>query len=393
MQQATRQPARRHGRPARDAAVGPGRRVGVDRHHRADLDDQRRPRPCPTARRSRSPAPRPTPAAASWPASRSRPTAAAPGTRRPAPRAGPTPGPPTATRRRRSRRAPSTTAATCRRPAPASRSTSPARARSGARAPVPTAGRRLGRPDRGRGRRQVQVRQLRRHHRPPLLQGRGQHRHPHRQPVDRRRARARPGDLHRRDGVRLADRDLRHSGPGPAGHHLRRVLLRAQRPLRGHGRLLLPQPRARAERRRHQPTARPCTPSATPAPTTNGVYAYAASSTFPTNSFGAANYWVDVIFSPTPAPGAGDERERRRRRHDLRERDVVGAVERRRRDLLQDHARTSARRAQTPTTINGSPPANAATITGLTTGTTYTFTVQAHQPERLRPGVGAVQRR
>ena len=41
--------------------------------------------------------------------------------------------------------------------------------------------------------------------------------------------------------------------------------------------------------------------------------------------------------------------------------------------------------AQTPTTINGSPPANAATITGLTTGTTYTFTVQAINPTGSGP--------
>jgi hypothetical protein len=30
----------------------------------------------------------------------------------------------------------------------------------------------------------------------------------------------------------------------------------------------------------------------------NGVYAYASSSTFPTNSFNASNYWVDVLFRP-----------------------------------------------------------------------------------------------
>jgi hypothetical protein len=28
----------------------------------------------------------------------------------------------------------------------------------------------------------------------------------------------------------------------------------------------------------------------------NGVYAYAGASTFPSNSFNAANYWVDVVF-------------------------------------------------------------------------------------------------
>src|SRR5919199_544463 len=38
--------------------------------------------------------------------------------------------------------------------------------------------------------------------------------------------------------------------------------------------------------------------------TVNGVYAYSATSTFPTSSFGAANYWVDVLFSPEPKPDA-----------------------------------------------------------------------------------------
>jgi hypothetical protein len=33
--------------------------------------------------------------------------------------------------------------------------------------------------------------------------------------------------------------------------------------------------------------------------TPNGVYAYGSTSTFPTNSFGATNYWVDVLFQPS----------------------------------------------------------------------------------------------
>lgn len=34
----------------------------------------------------------------------------------------------------------------------------------------------------------------------------------------------------------------------------------------------------------------------------NGLYRYGASSGFPTDSFGAANYWVDVVFNPSGAP-------------------------------------------------------------------------------------------
>ena len=34
----------------------------------------------------------------------------------------------------------------------------------------------------------------------------------------------------------------------------------------------------------------------------NGVFAYGTSSAFPTQTWNAANYWVDVVFSPGPAP-------------------------------------------------------------------------------------------
>ena len=65
----------------------------------------------------------------------------------------------------------------------------------------------------------------------------------------------------------------------------------------------------------------------------NGVYAYGTSSTFPSNSFGAANYWVDVVYATgaTTAPGAADRRD-----GDGRERvgdgELDGAVERREHD-------------------------------------------------------------
>ena len=118
--------------------------------------------------------------------------------------------------------------------------------------------------------------------------------------------------------------------------------------------------------------------------TTNGVYTYSASSTFPVSTFGASNYWVDVVFAPTPPPGQ-----------------VTGVT-------ATAGGRTSATvswtapasggppssytitpyvgsTAQTPTTVNGSPPATTATVSGLTTGTTYTFRVRATNPN----GTGA----
>ena len=104
--------------------------------------------------------------------------------------------------------------------------------------------RRLRRRQRGRARREV-PRRLRRHgHRHPLLQGGRQHRHARRQPVDAPAAR---GSRRRRSPARSASGwqtvDVRHARSTiDAGHDLRRVLLRAQRPLLGH--------RRRASRRR-----------------------------------------------------------------------------------------------------------------------------------------------
>ena len=113
--------------------------------------------------------------------------------------------------------------------------------------------------------------------------------------------------------------------------------------------------------------------------TTNGVYSYSPTSTFPLNSFGAANYWVDVRFSPAAAPGAVSN---------------VTAVEAGTTSAnVSWSAPTSGgpvgsykitpyvgSTAQTPKTITGAPPATTTTVTGLTTGTTYRFTVQAINP-------------
>ena len=115
---------------------------------------------------------------------------------------------------------------------------------------------------------------------------------------------------------------------------------------------------------------------------TNGVYAYAGSSVFPSASYGSSNYWVDPLFTPTPVPGQVTN---------------VTAVE---------GGSTSANvtwsapasggnptqykitpfigsTAQTPKTVSAS--VTNATVTGLTTGTTYRFTVQALNPNGSGP--------
>jgi hypothetical protein len=117
---------------------------------------------------------------------------------------------------------------------------------------------------------------------------------------------------------------------------------------------------------------------------TNGLFSYSSTSTFPTSTFGGANYWVDPVFMPTAAPGQVTN--------------VTGApgfdsV------TLSWSAPSSGgaptqytitpyigSTAQTPVTVTGTPPATTTTITGLQQGTPYTFTVQATNPT----GNGAV---
>ena len=90
-----------------------------------------------------------------------------------------------------------------------------------------------------------------------------------------------------------------------------------------------------------------------------------------------------------PAAGSGDERQRHGGSPA-----GDGQLDRRRRPAVQ---RTSYRitpyigaTAQTPTTVTA--PASSKTITGLTGGTTYTFTVTADQRKRQRARVRSVER-
>jgi Domain of unknown function (DUF4082)/Fibronectin type III domain len=123
---------------------------------------------------------------------------------------------------------------------------------------------------------------------------------------------------------------------------------------------------------------------ATVGSTTNGLFSYGATSSFPVNSFAATNYWVDVVFTPSPKPGAVAD---------------VSAVEG---GSTSANVSWSAPASggpvssykvtpyigptpQTPKIVSGTPPATSTTVTGLTQGTTYTFTVQAHNPNGSGP--------
>ena len=107
----------------------------------------------------------------------------------------------------------------------------------------------------------------------------------------------------------------------------------------------------------------------------NGVYKYSTTNLFPTNTYKATNYWVDVDFLPTPAPGQVTN---------LSATAGPGSA------TLTWNAPASGGQvttytitpyigseAQPVTTITGSPPRTNTTVQGLTNGTKYTFTVQA----------------
>jgi hypothetical protein len=115
----------------------------------------------------------------------------------------------------------------------------------------------------------------------------------------------------------------------------------------------------------------------------NGLYAYSSTSTFPTNTFGAANYWVDPVFMPIVAPGQVTN--------------VTGTPGFDSATLSWSAPSSGGAptqyivtpyigtTAQTPVTVSGTPPVTSTTITGLQQGTPYTFKVQATNPSGNGP--------
>lgn len=115
----------------------------------------------------------------------------------------------------------------------------------------------------------------------------------------------------------------------------------------------------------------------------NGVFAYGPASQFPTGSYNASNYWVDVLYEAEPAPGAPTN---------------VTAAAGRSSASVSWSAPTSGgaptayevtpyagTTAGAVTTVEGSPPATTVVVRDLTPGTAYTFRVRALNREGGSP--------
>ena len=123
----------------------------------------------------------------------------------------------------------------------------------------------------------------------------------------------------------------------------------------------------------------------------NGVYAYGSQPSFPTNTYNATNYWVDVVF--TTAGAAATHRPTSRRPPTSAAANVTWTAPSGGSPVTTYTVTPYiGSTAQASTTVTGSPPATNARIHNLTGGTSYTFKVTASNPNGARAGLGAVQR-
>jgi hypothetical protein len=109
----------------------------------------------------------------------------------------------------------------------------------------------------------------------------------------------------------------------------------------------------------------------------NGVYAYSSTSTFPSSSFDAANYWVDVLFQPggSGAPTAPTNVTASPASEQAQVSWSAPASSGS--SSLTGYTVTPFSGTTAGTPVQVGPSATSANISGLTNGTPYTFTVSA----------------
>ena len=119
--------------------------------------------------------------------------------------------------------------------------------------------------------------------------------------------------------------------------------------------------------------------------TPDGLYSIGASASFPTQTYQGDNYWVDPVFNLTPSGGGGGS-SAPGAPTGVTATAGVGSVTvawtapaSNGGSAISSYTITPfiGSTAQSTTTVSGSPPATSATLSGLTNGTTYTFTVSA----------------
>ncbi|HEV8560406.1 MAG TPA: N,N-dimethylformamidase beta subunit family domain-containing protein, partial [Actinophytocola sp.] len=112
----------------------------------------------------------------------------------------------------------------------------------------------------------------------------------------------------------------------------------------------------------------------------NGLFRTSTTSTFPTSSEDASNYWVDVMFNlntgPATVPGAPSGVTATPGNASAQ---VSWTAPSDGGSAITGYTVTPfiGTTAQTPTTVSGNPPDTSVTVSGLTNGTAYTFKVSA----------------
>ena len=121
----------------------------------------------------------------------------------------------------------------------------------------------------------------------------------------------------------------------------------------------------------------------------NGVYSYAGASTFPTSSNNASNYYVDPVFSPETFNNPPGQVANVSATAGYALANVTWSAPTSG-DPVTSYTVTPyiGSAAQTPTTVTGNPAPTSAVVSGLTNGTSYTFTVTPSNPVGSGPESG-----